>query len=185
MQGIVNGIYLDIAEAHLGCKMLWKGGAAQLGQFVVLFTSMWARSFSPTSEFMGSSIKAKCEPVKKYKGTREKHISEPMKYPFGVEHYCDMAVSPTRSHLLWCKDFEQSKGIMAMPKKGESLMIKHGKRHTICYYKGGRVLSNIQNDLSGSSECGRLVDIFIGWIFEWNLLGLNRNVLNVFVRLSD
>ena len=47
---------------------------------------------------------------------------------------------------------------MAMPKKGESLMIKHGKRHTICYYKGGRVLSNIQNDLSVTNLQGKRID---------------------------
>ena len=74
---------LDIVGAHLGWKML-----------------MRACSFSPTSEFTGSSIKAKCEPVKKYKGTREKHTSESVKSPYGVGLYCDMAVSPTRSHLL-------------------------------------------------------------------------------------
>ena len=86
--------------AHLGWKMLWKGGAGQLGRFVFLFTSMLARSFSPMSEFKGSSIEAKCEPVKKYKQARKKCTSKPMKSPYGVGCYCDMAVSPTRSHLL-------------------------------------------------------------------------------------
>ena len=62
---------------------------------------MQAPSFSPTSEFTGSSIEVKCKPVKKYKQAREKHTSEPVKSPYGVGHYCDMAVSPTRSHLLW------------------------------------------------------------------------------------
>ena len=75
---------MDIAGAHLGWKMLWKGGAGQLGRFVFLFTSMQACSFSPTSEFMGSSIKAKCKPMKKYKQTFEKHSSEPVKSPWGV-----------------------------------------------------------------------------------------------------
>ena len=70
-----------------------------MGQFVFLFTTMRARSFSPTSDFTGSSIEAKCKPVKKYKGAREKLTSEPVKSPYGL--YCDMAVSPTRSHLLW------------------------------------------------------------------------------------
>ena len=58
-------------------------------------------SFSPTSEFTGLSIKAKCEPVKKYKWVREKHRNEPVKSPYGVGCYCDLAVSPTRSQLLW------------------------------------------------------------------------------------
>ena len=80
--------------------MLWKGGACRLGRFVFLFTSMPACSFSPTSEFTGSSIKAKCEPVKKYKWACEKHTSEPVKSPYGGGRYCDMTVSPTRSHLL-------------------------------------------------------------------------------------
>ena len=103
---IVNGIKLDIVGARLGWKMLWKGGAGQLGRFVFLFTLIWAQSFSPTSEFTGSSIEAKCKPVKKYKGAREKHTSELVKSPYGVGRYCDMAVSPTRSHLLWFQHFE-------------------------------------------------------------------------------
>ena len=70
-----------------------------MGRFVFLSTSMQARSFSPKSEFTGSSIKAKCEPVKKYKRAREKGAIEPVKSPYGVERYCDMTVSPTRSHL--------------------------------------------------------------------------------------
>ena len=74
-----------------------------MGQFVFLFTLMQTRSFSPRSEFMGSSIKAKCEPVKKYKQACEKRTSEPVKSPYGVERYCDMAVFPTRSHLPWLK----------------------------------------------------------------------------------
>jgi hypothetical protein len=71
-----------------------------LGQFVFWFTLMQARSFSPTSEFMGSSIEAKCKPVKKYKRANEKRTSDPVKSPYGVGLYCDVAVSPTRSHLL-------------------------------------------------------------------------------------
>ena len=43
----------------------------------------------------------------------------------------------------------------------------------------------IQRDLSGSSECRRLVDNLIGWILDWNQRGWNGNVLNFFVRLSD
>ena len=42
-------------------------GTGQLGRFVFLFTSMQAHSFSPKGEFTGSSIEAKCKPVKKYK----------------------------------------------------------------------------------------------------------------------
>ena len=68
---------MDIAGAHLGWKMLWKGGAGPLGRFVFLFTLMQAPSFSPTSEF------------------------EPVKSPYGVGRYCEMAVFLTRSHLLW------------------------------------------------------------------------------------
>ena len=60
-----------------------------------------ARSFSPTSEFTGLSIEVKCEPVEKYKRAPEKRMSEPVKSPCGVGRYCNMAVSPTRSHLLW------------------------------------------------------------------------------------
>jgi hypothetical protein len=62
---------------------------------------MQAHSFSLTSEFTGWSIKAKCEPMKKYKRAPEKRMSEPVKFPYGVGRYWDMAVSPTRSHLLW------------------------------------------------------------------------------------
>ena len=72
-----------------------------MSRFVFLFTSMRDCSFSPTSEFTGLSIEAKCDPVKKYKRAREKHMSESVKSPYEVGHYCDMAVSPTRSHLLW------------------------------------------------------------------------------------
>ena len=72
-----------------------------MGRFVFLFTSMRARSFSTTSEFTGLFIEVQCESVKKYKQAREKCTSEPVKSPYGVGHYCDMAVSPTRSHLLW------------------------------------------------------------------------------------
>ena len=61
---------------------------------------MRARSFSPTSEFTGSSIVVKRKPVKKYKRAPEKRTSKPVKSPYGVGRYCDMAVSPTRSHLL-------------------------------------------------------------------------------------
>ena len=50
---------------------------------------------------MGSSIKAKCKPVKKYKRACEKRTREPLKSPYRVGRYYDMAVSPTRSHLLW------------------------------------------------------------------------------------
>ena len=73
-----------IVGAHLGLKMLCKGGAGQLGRFVFLFTSIQARSFSPMSEFTGLSIEAKCEPMKKYKRALEKPTSKPMKTPFGV-----------------------------------------------------------------------------------------------------
>ena len=62
---------------------------------------MQARSFSPKSEFMGSSIEVKCEPVKKYKRACEKRTREPVKSPYGVGRYSDMAVSSTRAHLLW------------------------------------------------------------------------------------
>ena len=79
--------------------MLWKGGTGQLGWFVFLFISMRARSFSPTS----SSIEAKCKPVKKYKQANEKRKSEPVESPYGVGRYCDMAISPTISHLLWLR----------------------------------------------------------------------------------
>ena len=71
-----------------------------MGRFVFLFTSMQARSFSPTIEFTGLSIEAKCEPMKKYKRACEKRMSKPVKSTYGVGRYCDMAVSPTRSHLL-------------------------------------------------------------------------------------
>ena len=96
---------MDIVGPNLGWKMLWKGGAGQLGWFFFLSTLMWARIFSPMSEFTGSSIEVKCKPVKKYKRAPEKRMSEPVKSPYGVGHYCDMAVSPTRSHLLciWLK----------------------------------------------------------------------------------
>ena len=70
-----------------------------MGQFVFLFTLMPAHSFSPTSELMGSSIEAKCEPMKKYKPAREKRTNEPVKFPNGVGSYWDMVVSPTRSHF--------------------------------------------------------------------------------------
>ena len=83
-------------------KCCEKVGPADWAKLIFLFSSMRARSFSPTSEFTGSSIEAKCKPVKKYKQTREKRTSEPVKSPYGVGRYCDMAVSPTRSHLLWC-----------------------------------------------------------------------------------
>ena len=69
--------------------------------FSVYFDLMQACSFSTTSEFTGSYIKAKCEPMKKYKGACEKDMSKPMKSPYGVGGYCDMAVPPTRSHFLW------------------------------------------------------------------------------------
>ena len=52
-------------------------------------------------EFTGSFIEAKCKPVKKYKWVREKRTSEPVKSPYGVGRYCEMAVFLTRSHLLW------------------------------------------------------------------------------------
>ena len=97
---IVNGIYFHIVGAHLGWKMLWKGGAGRLGQFVFLFTSMRAFTFSPISEFTGSFIIAKCEPMKKYKGACKKSTSKPVKKN-GVGRYCDMVVSPSRSRLLW------------------------------------------------------------------------------------
>ena len=94
---------MAIVGAHPRLKMLWKGGAGQLGRFVFLFTSMRACSFSPTSEFTGSSIEMKCKLVKKYKQASEKPTSEPVKSPLGVGRYSDMAVSPTRSHLLCMK----------------------------------------------------------------------------------
>ena len=71
-----------------------------MGRFVFLFTSKRARSFSPTSEFTGVSIEAKCEPVKKYKRASEKCTSQPVKSPYGVGRYCDIAVSHTRSHII-------------------------------------------------------------------------------------
>ena len=64
---------------------------------------MQARSFSPMSEFTGSSIEAKCKPVKKYKQACEIRTSKSLKSPYGVGRYSDMAVSPTRSHLLCMK----------------------------------------------------------------------------------
>ena len=64
---------------------------------------MLAWSFSPMSEFTGSSIEAKCKPVKKYKQANEKRKCEPVESPYGVERYCDMAISPTISHLLWLR----------------------------------------------------------------------------------
>ena len=67
-------------------------------RFVFLFTLMQACSFSPTSEFTGLSIEAKCEPVKKYNQALEKHMRA-CEIPYGVGHYCDMVVSPTRSHF--------------------------------------------------------------------------------------
>ena len=70
---------MDIVGAHLGWKMLWKGGAGRLGRFVFLFTLMQACIFSPTSESRGLSIEAKCKPVKKYKRTRKKFTSKPVK----------------------------------------------------------------------------------------------------------
>ena len=60
------------ASASPGLENAVKRWAGRLGQFVFLFTSMQARSFSPTSEFMGSSIEAKCEPVKMYQQAHEK-----------------------------------------------------------------------------------------------------------------
>ena len=78
---------MDIMGAHLGWTMLGKGGAGQLGKFCFLFTSMRAGSFSPTSEFTGSSIEAKCEPMKKYKRDREKRTREPVKSPYGVSRH--------------------------------------------------------------------------------------------------
>ena len=65
---------------------------------------MPACSFSPTSEFTGSSIEANCEPMKKYKQACENRTNEPVKYPYGVGRYCDMALPPTRSHLLWLQE---------------------------------------------------------------------------------
>ena len=75
-----------------------------MGRFVFLFTSMRASSFSPTSEFTGSSIEAKCEPLIKYKRSCETRMIEPVKSPYGVGGYCDMAIPPTRSHLLWLQE---------------------------------------------------------------------------------
>ena len=43
------------------------------------------------------------------KRAREKHKSEPVKSPYGVGRYCDLAVSPTRSHLLWIQQQKWSK----------------------------------------------------------------------------
>ena len=45
-------------------------------------------------------MEAKCEPVKKYKGVCEKCTNKPVESPNRVGRYCEMAVSPTRSHLL-------------------------------------------------------------------------------------
>ena len=42
----------------------------------------------------------------------------------------------------------------------------------------------IQRDLSGSSECRRLVDNLIGRILDWNQRGWKGNVSKFFVRLS-
>ena len=87
--------------AHLGWKMLWKGGAGRLGQFVFLFTSMQAVVFHlqvnswacPLMRY-ASWWKSTSKPVKTYERAHEIP-------PYGVGHYCDMAVSPTRSPLLW------------------------------------------------------------------------------------
>jgi hypothetical protein len=38
--------------------------------------------------------------VKKYKRAPEKRMRKPVKSPYGEGRYCDMSVSPTRSHLL-------------------------------------------------------------------------------------
>ena len=43
-----------------------------------------SRSFSPMREFTGSSIEAKCEPLKKFKQAHEKRMSEPVKSLYGV-----------------------------------------------------------------------------------------------------
>ena len=51
------------------------------------FDIYWARSFSPKSEFTGSSIKTKWQPVKKYKRVCEKCTIKPMKSPYGVGRY--------------------------------------------------------------------------------------------------
>ena len=48
-----------------------------------------------------------------------------------------------------------------------------------------KMIPHIQRDLSGSSECRRLVDNLIGRILDWNQRGWKGNVLNFFVRLSD
>ena len=72
-----------------------------MGRFVFLFTLMQARSFSPMSEFTGSSIEAKCELVEKYKRACENCASKPVKSLYRVGRYCDLVVSPTRTHLLW------------------------------------------------------------------------------------
>ena len=56
---------------------------------------------SPMIEFTASSIEAKCNPDVKYKQACEKRTSELVKSPYGVGLYCDMSVSPSRSHLLW------------------------------------------------------------------------------------
>ena len=91
-----------------GLENAVKGGAGRLGRFVLLFTLMRDHIFPLTSEFTGLSIEAKCKPVKKYKRAREKRTSETVKSPFGVGRYCDMAVSPTISHLLWWNQFKST-----------------------------------------------------------------------------
>ena len=108
----------------LGLEMQWKGGAGRLGRFVFLFTLMPAHSFSPTSEFTGSSIEVKCKPEKKYKQACEKRTSKPVKSPYGVGHYCDIAVSPTRSHLLWVQQNRQQ-GLRAYCPKKYTVMHSH------------------------------------------------------------
>ena len=55
---------------------------------------LWVNSQACPSNRNASSWKSTSEPLKK-------HTSKPVKSPYGVGHYLDMAVSPTRSHLLW------------------------------------------------------------------------------------
>ena len=58
----------------------------------------------------------------------------PYIYEGNLLRHCLKSPSPSSKNRR-CKQFEQDKGYSAMPKKGESLMIKYnrGRRSTVCY----------------------------------------------------
>ena len=64
----------------------------------------------------------------------------PYIYEGKLYKHCLKSPSPSSKNRR-CKQFEQDKGYSAMPKKGESLMIKYnrGRRSTVCYEQKGRV----------------------------------------------